>query len=83
MDSNSQRSDYLCHLGAEAKDEQHQTFTEIVVLKTEEGGILVRLTIAVMKHHEQKQLGRGKGLFSSHFQITVHHQKQWEQEFTQ
>ena len=32
---------------------------------------LVRVSIAVIKHQDQKANWRGKGLFSSHFQITV------------
>jgi hypothetical protein len=32
----------------------------------------LRVTIAVMKHHDKSKLGR-KGLFGLHFQITVYH----------
>lgn len=42
-------------------------------------GILVRVSIAVMKHHNQSNLGR-KALFVLHIHInTVHHQRKSEQ----
>jgi hypothetical protein len=36
--------------------------------------------IAEMKHHDKKESWGGKGLFSFHFQINVHHQRKsgWE-----
>ena len=36
------------------------------------GNVLVRVSIAVMKHHDQKASWRGKGLFGLHFHIAVH-----------
>jgi hypothetical protein len=33
--------------------------------------VLVRVSIATMKHHDQKASWRRKGLFSLHFQIIV------------
>jgi hypothetical protein len=37
------------------------------------GFVFVRVTIAGMKHHDQKASWKGKGLFHSQFHITVHH----------
>ena len=45
--------------------------------------ILVRVSIAVMKHHDQKASWGWKGLFSLHFHIAVHHQGKSGQELTQ
>lgn len=33
--------------------------------------VLVRVSIALMKHHDQRASWRGKGLFSLHFHITL------------
>jgi hypothetical protein len=37
------------------------------------GGVSVRVSIAVMKHHDQKASWGGKGLFGLYFQITFQH----------
>ena len=44
---------------------------------------LVRVSSAVMKHHNQKALWEGNGLFGLHFQITVHHWRKSGQELRQ
>jgi len=44
--------------------------------------VLVRVTIAVMRHHDKGGLG-GKGLFSLHFHSTVHHWQESGQELKQ
>lgn len=46
--------------------------------------VLVRVTVAVIKHHNQKQLGEEK-VYSTHSstQLIAHHQKQQGQEFKQ
>jgi hypothetical protein len=36
-------------------------------------GILARNAIAVMKHHDEKQVGEEKGLFGLHSHMAVHH----------
>lgn len=36
-----------------------------------------------MKHHDKKQLGGGKDLFQSQFQIIIYHRKQGGQELTE
>jgi hypothetical protein len=38
--------------------------------------ILVRVSVAVIKHHNQKQLGEEGFISLTVFCITVHHQKQ-------
>ncbi|KAL6079812.1 hypothetical protein STEG23_033903, partial [Scotinomys teguina] len=43
----------------------------------------VRVSIAAMKHHDQKANWRGKRLFGLHFQIIVYHWKKSEQELKQ
>jgi hypothetical protein len=43
----------------------------------------VRVTIAVMKHHDEKASWGGKSLFGLHFLITVHHQRKLRQELKQ
>jgi hypothetical protein len=35
--------------------------------------VLVRVTIAAVKHHDQEASWGGKGLFSLHFKIIVYH----------
>jgi hypothetical protein len=47
------------------------------------GPALVRVSIAAMKHHDQKASWGGKGLFSLHFHIAVRHQRKSGQELTQ
>ena len=47
------------------------------------GDVLVRVSIAVMKHHGQKASWEGKGLFGLHFCIAVHHQRKAGQELKQ
>lgn len=42
-------------------------------------GVLLRVSIAVRKHHNHNVRG-GKGLFSSHVHIAVHHQRNLGQE---
>jgi hypothetical protein len=37
------------------------------------GLVLVRVSIAAMKHHDQKESWRGEGLFGLYFHIAVHH----------
>lgn len=44
---------------------------------------VLRVTIAVVKHHGQKQVGEERGLFSLDFHITVHLGRKSEQELTQ
>jgi hypothetical protein len=44
--------------------------------------VLVRFVL-LHKHHEQEASWRGKGLFSLHFHIAVHHQRKSGQELTQ
>jgi hypothetical protein len=39
------------------------------------GCVLVKLSIAVTKHHSQEASWERKGLFSLHFHIAVHHQR--------
>jgi len=45
--------------------------------------VLVRVTMAVMKHHDQRANWEGKGLLGLHFQIVVHHRRKSGQELTQ
>lgn len=42
--------------------------------------ILISITVAVTKHHDQSNLGEDGVLFSLHFHITTHHQRKlgWE-----
>ena len=40
-------------------------------------------SFAVVKHHDQTSSGGPQGLFSSHFHITVHHQRKSGQELKQ
>ena len=44
--------------------------------------VLIRVSIAVMKHHNQRSVGR-KGSFSLHFHVIVHHQRKSGQKFKQ
>ena len=44
--------------------------------------VLVRITTAVMKHHDQSNSER-KGVYDLHFHITVHHWKKSGQEYKQ
>ena len=44
--------------------------------------VLVKVTTAATKHHEQSKMG-GQGLLHSQFHITVHHQKPCGQELKQ
>jgi hypothetical protein len=37
--------------------------------------VLVRVSISAQKHHDQEANWGGKGLFSLHFHIAVHHQR--------
>lgn len=41
--------------------------------------VLVRVTIAVMEHHDRKQLGYGRIYFANNFYIILHHQRKAEQ----
>ena len=45
--------------------------------------VLVRVSIAMRKHHDQKASWGGKGLLGLHFSIAVHHQRKPEQELKQ
>lgn len=36
-------------------------------------GVLVRVSVTAMKHHDQKESWGGKGLFDLYFHIIVHH----------
>ena len=45
--------------------------------------VLDRISIAVMKHHDQKASWGGKGLFDLLFHITVHHRRKSGQELKQ
>jgi hypothetical protein len=45
--------------------------------------VLVRVSIAAMKHHDQEASWRGKGLFSLHFHTADHHQRKSGLELTQ
>jgi len=45
--------------------------------------VLVRFSIAVMKHHEQRASWGGKGLLSLHFHTAGHHQRKSGQELKQ
>ena len=47
------------------------------------GHVLVRVSIAVIKHHDPKPSWGGKDLFGLHFQIIVHHWRKSEQELKQ
>jgi hypothetical protein len=44
--------------------------------------VLVRVSI-IVKHHDQEASWGGKGLFSLHFHIAVHHQRKSGQECRQ
>jgi hypothetical protein len=44
--------------------------------------VLVKVSMALIKHHDQKASWGGKGLFSLHFHIAVHHQRKSGQELT-
>jgi hypothetical protein len=46
-------------------------------------GVLVRVSIAMMKNHDQKANWVEKGLFSLHVHIVVHHQRKIGQELKQ
>jgi len=46
-------------------------------------GVLVRVSIAVTKHHDQKHAGEERVLFCLHFQVIVHHWRKSGQEFKQ
>jgi hypothetical protein len=45
--------------------------------------VLVRVSIAAMKHHDQNASWEGKGLFSLHFHSAVHEQRSLGQELPQ
>ena len=45
--------------------------------------ILVRISIAMMKYHDQNASWRGKNLFGLYFSTTVYHQMKSEQELKQ
>ena len=45
--------------------------------------LLLKVSIATMKHHEQEANWGGKGLFSLHPHIAVYHQRKSGQELTQ
>jgi len=45
--------------------------------------VSIRVTIAVMKYHDQRQLGKGRILFVRFLYIAVHHQGKSDQELKQ
>ena len=45
--------------------------------------VLVRISIGVTKHHDQKAIWGGKGLFGLYFHIAVHHWMNSGQELKQ
>ena len=45
--------------------------------------VLVRVSIAVMEHHDEEEIWGGKGLFSLYVHIAVNHQRKSGQELTQ
>jgi hypothetical protein len=46
-------------------------------------GVLVRTSIVVIKHYDQKASWQGKGLFGLHFYIAVLHRRKSGQELKQ
>jgi hypothetical protein len=45
--------------------------------------LLVRVSTAAVKHHDQETSWGGKGLFNLHFHSAVHHQRKSGHELTQ
>ena len=45
--------------------------------------VLVRVSVAIMKYHDQKASWGRKGLLGLHFHLIVHHQRKSGQELTQ
>ena len=42
--------------------------------------VFIWVSIAAMKHHDQKANWEGKGLFNLHFHVAIYHQKKSRQE---
>jgi hypothetical protein len=58
------------HVGAIGQPPRVIHFASTLLFET--GCVLVRITIAIIKHHDQSNVER-TGLFGLHFHISVHH----------